>query len=656
MLFSLAGCGGGGSDSDNSNNSNKAPTLSLTSSVATAAHGESITFTAQASDSDGSIASYQWQQTSGTDVDIASDATTSITIVAPQVNIDENLTLSLTVKDNDGASSQKSVTVQIKSSNLAPNVVIDSSHSNAPSGKEVVLTTEVIDEDIASITYQWQQTKGVELTLSDTTLPSLNFIAPEVTSASEVVFSVEVTDNGGLSNSAQISINIIPENATPPEVYPMSDGMNLMTSDQTYLSVSASDDGEIVSYQWRQIAGPDLTFEDKGVATLSITVPELSIHQQAKFEVIVTDNDGLSSSTTLSVNMFPRYTMTTIQGRSDGKGVDLVVLAEGFREDELGLFEQAANDFIQAFSQEATIKTHLPAWNIHRIDSISAQSGADFPEDNVYVNTVFDGYFQCANIARLLCVDSAKVLAITAKVAPQFDQVIVVVNSSTYGGAGGQVATFSLAQSATDIAIHELGHSFAGLADEYSYGASDDNIYEPYEPNVTTKTEPTEVKWRHWFDDVKNIPTQAGEAGVGLFEGAYYHEKDYYRPLDNSIMRDLAQPFGAVNAEAWALSIYQTAGSILNTLPAQEAVEHAKGESLSFSIEPIQAHAINQITWWVNDIETTSDVGKPEQLTITTPPSATYSVKVEITDKSGLIKQDVQKSATTSHNWSVIVK
>jgi len=651
----LTACGGGGSDKNTvTPTPNQSPTLLLTSSAVKAEQGESITFTAQATDSDGTIASYQWLQTAGTNVKLADDASTSLTIIAPQVSLEESLTIALTVKDNDGASIQESVTVQITGNNLAPDVSIDSSHINAPAGKNVVLTANVTDEDLASVTYLWLKVQGPELSLSETSLPEVSFTAPNVMSTSEVILSLQVTDSAGQSNTAQISVNILPENSTPPDIYPLSDGVNLMTSDQTYLSVSATDgDGEVVSYQWRQISGVDLNFEDKGVATLSITAPELDIHQQAIFEVTATDNDGLSSTATLSVNLFPRYQITTVQGRADGKGVDLVILAEGFSQDELPLFEQATNDFIQAFSQEETITKHLPAWNFHRIDSISQQSGADFPEDNIYVDTVFDSYFQCANIARLLCVDGAKVLAVTAKIAPQFDQVIVVVNSSTYGGAGGQVATFSLAQSATDIAIHELGHSFAGLADEYTYGATDDSIYEPNEPNVTTKTDPNEVKWKHWFDDINNIPTQAGQIGVGLFEGARYHAKNYYRPLHNSIMKELSQPFGVVNAEAWALNVYATAGSVFSVEPTNEFVNHVSGTSLSFSIEPIQAQAINKITWRVNDIEQASDLGFPEKLTISTAPSASYKVTVEIVDSSGMIKKDSRKSATASYSWSV---
>ncbi len=457
---------------------------------------------------------------------------------------------------------------------------------------------------------------------------------------------------GGGSNSDEESTTI---QQRPPVIFVSSNETNLVTSDEFDLSARASDpDGTIVSYQWFQVDGPDLIFNDTGTDTLTITVPELTTHQIASFEVTATDNDGLTSQPArISFNVFPRYKVTTVQGREDGKGVDLVILADGFRSDELAQFQQATGEFIQAFNQKEAIQKHLPAWNIHRVSSISNESGVDFPDDNIWVDTAFDGSFQCTEIARLICIDAPKVLAVTAKLVPQFDQIMVMVNSVDFGGGGGQVVTFSLSPSGTAIAIHELGHSFAGLADEYTDSSFTGGIYEPDEPNVTTVTDPTQVKWRHWFDDINNLPSQEGESGVGLFEGANFFEKDYYRPVFNSFMREVDEPFGPVNAEAWALNVYETAGVIFARFPEQENVEHISGNALTFSIEPVQTRENNKITWWVNDLEHMSDIDNPEQLTIADAPSENYTVKVEIADASGLIRKDTHQSATANYRWLV---
>ena len=657
VFFSLLlnGCGGGGDkETTTPQPTNNAPTLQLSSNVSSAIAGEEVSITATASDVDGSISRYQWQQTSGSTIALPADLTNKFTFIVPTIDADETLSFDVTVSDNDGAMTKKSISVQVNIPNAAPVVAVSSFKQQAATGEEVIINSTVDDEDLNSITYLWRQTSGVNIALAETTQSTLTFMVPAITSPSQITFQLQVTDNKQQSSTAQITIDLVIKGTVPPEVYPISTQANIMANEQKTLSVSAiDDDGEIVSYKWEQMSGPTVTFEDKGTATLDINVPDLSINDKAEFKITVIDNDGLSANTTLSVNLFPRFEMKTIKGRTDGKGVDLVILGDGFTKDQLPLLAEAATNFMQAFTQEETIKIHQQAWNIHRIDSYSKESGADFPNDNNLVDTVFDSYFQCANIARLLCVDTAKVLAVTAKLAPQFDQVIVVVNSQTYGGAGGQVATYSLASSATDIAIHELGHSFAGLADEYTYGATDNNIYEPSEPNVTTITELSQVKWRHWFADPNNVPTQSGESGVGLFEGARYHEKNYYRSLDNSIMRNLGRPFGPVNAEAWAISVFSTAGSTTSIEPNNEFVSHTAGSPLTFSITPIQDQSINKTRWWVNDVLQNSDNNEPNKLTITEPIGTNYRVKVALTDQSGLIRKDDRNIATFTHTWSV---
>src|SRR3954453_10395405 len=121
----------------------------------------------------------------------------------------------------------------------------------------------------------------------------------------------------------------------------------------------------------------------------------------------------------------------------------------------------------------------------------------------------------------------------------------MVVNATEHGGSGGQIATYSLAPSAIEIALHEMGHAAFGLADEYEYyagctsGETDHNTHaatEPSEPNVTVQADRTKVKWRHLIAagtvvpttrnaDCTKCDTQANPVAVdsvGLFERAHY--------------------------------------------------------------------------------------------------------------------------------------
>jgi hypothetical protein len=146
---------------------------------------------------------------------------------------------------------------------------------------------------------------------------------------------------------------------------------------------------------------------------------------------------------------------------------------------------------------------------------------------------------------------------------------MVMVNTPIYGGSGGSVATFSLAPSAVEIAIHEMGHTAFHFADEYEYYAGcnsgetgHDNYVggEPAEPNVTIDTNRATNKWRALIQastalattqnsncsrcDPQASPVPAG--AVGAFEGARYFHCGCYRPEFNCRMRALGQPFCAV--------------------------------------------------------------------------------------------------------------
>jgi hypothetical protein len=129
---------------------------------------------------------------------------------------------------------------------------------------------------------------------------------------------------------------------------------------------------------------------------------------------------------------------------------------------------------------------------------------------------------------------------------------LTVVNSTKYGGSGGSWAVFAGGNSsAHEIALHELGHSFSHLADEYAdlSGAYTGN--EPSEPNATKSA--TGAKWSHWigFDDPRG-----SNLDINVFQGAKRYPTGVYRPSLNSKMRTLGQPFDAVSRETFILDIY----------------------------------------------------------------------------------------------------
>ena len=182
--------------------------------------------------------------------------------------------------------------------------------------------------------------------------------------------------------------------------------------------------------------------------------------------------------------------------------------------------------------------------------------------------TAFDATYCTGGIRRLLVVDDALVQQAVAAHVPAWHTILVVVNATIWGGSGGSVGTYSLAPGAHRIAIHEMGHTAFGLADEYHYWAGcgtdtdRDNhpATEPSEPNVTINSNRDTIKWKHLIQSSTAMPTMSNPdcslcdnrastvpAGtVGAFEGAHYYHCGAYRPEHDCYMRNAGQPFCAV--------------------------------------------------------------------------------------------------------------
>jgi IgA Peptidase M64 len=270
-------------------------------------------------------------------------------------------------------------------------------------------------------------------------------------------------------------------------------------------------------------------------------------------------------------------TTKVVDNGANNERYNLVVLGDGFRSTEQSAYEAAVSALVAKLQAAAPFDAVWSNINVHRVDVHSNQSGADDPTTcsggtGATANTYFDAAFCNNNIRRLLVVNDSLVLSTAGAQVPEWHAILVVVNSTIYGGSGGQVAVYSLASGADEIALHELGHSAFGLADEYEYyagcqsGETDRNNHpggEPSEPNVTTNTDRATLKWRHLVNASTPLPTTANAncsqcdtqaepapvGRVGLFEGARYYHCKAYRPVFDCRMRTLGRPFCPVCQE-----------------------------------------------------------------------------------------------------------
>ena len=185
-------------------------------------------------------------------------------------------------------------------------------------------------------------------------------------------------------------------------------------------------------------------------------------------------------------------------------------------------------------------------FNLYALETSSEESGTDIPGRNIYVNTLYNTTFYTFDVARYLTTTDMKSVYDHAASVP-FDYLIVLVNSNEYGGGGFynyiSVCTADNYLSAS-VFIHEFGHEFAGLGDEYyesevAYQDYYNLKLEPWEPNLTTLVD-FKTKWNDLIDPAIQIPTPRTKTNtdkVGVFEGGGYVSKGIYSPMQDCRMK-----------------------------------------------------------------------------------------------------------------------
>ena len=233
-------------------------------------------------------------------------------------------------------------------------------------------------------------------------------------------------------------------------------------------------------------------------------------------------------------------------------------------------------------------------FNVHRINVVSNEQGADVPPNNIFRDTALDATYYFDDVTeRLLYIDETKANnALTTGLSDASfgaEISLVTVNDARYGGGGGSYAVYAGANSsATEVALHELGHSFSGLADEYGGNPNAYTGPEPSEINVTT--DPAGAKWAHWLGH-----SEPSFGLIGAYEGARYHDLGLFRPSLDSKMRSLDRPFDAISREKIVLDIYGLVDPLDSWL-----------DNSSLLIDPVQLAidvidpAVINVNWFVN--------------------------------------------------------
>jgi len=357
---------------------------------------------------------------------------------------------------------------------------------------------------------------------------------------------------------------------------------------------------------------------------------------------------GLNSE--LGLHSQPWQVQTILNNGSTLNRIDLVVIGDGFADQDQSAYASQVDAMISGFLNEEPLASYLPYFNVHRVDVISPESGVDEPDLGIFRSTALDMGFNCLGIDYLLCINLSKAVA-AAALAPAADQILAMANSERYGGAGfpdSNLCALTGANSASvELGLHEFGHSFARLADEYDY--ANGAVYagpEPDESNISIFSAAMQAglqtKWFRWLD----------LDSVDAFEGAQYYQRGIYRPTWNSKMRALGQPFGEINVEQFIITMYQTVSPIDGATPPSLDALPPDTEFYVVPMQPID-HALN-IQWSVNHM-IAQDNGERFTPDPATLPVGEHAISVQVQDQTPRVRDEELRAAwmTESREWKV---
>ena len=218
------------------------------------------------------------------------------------------------------------------------------------------------------------------------------------------------------------------------------------------------------------------------------------------------------------------------------KKVDLLYLGDGYTKRERIKFRKDAQRMMEYLFKAEPFNSHRGDFNVRAIWVESAESGISNPRQGVWRDNPLGLSYNSFDSDRYVLTYANKAVREVAAQAP-YDALVIINNDRKYGGGGifNLYATAAAHSSqASYLAVHEFGHSFAGLADEYytsstAYEDFNPPGVEPWEPNATALLDPENLKWKHLVDEDTPIPTPWDQAAYDEASYAYQEKRNRLR-------------------------------------------------------------------------------------------------------------------------------
>jgi hypothetical protein len=214
------------------------------------------------------------------------------------------------------------------------------------------------------------------------------------------------------------------------------------------------------------------------------------------------------------------------------KAVDLVIVGEGYTASDSDVFSADLERFSDTLLSFEPFASHGNAFNIRGVLPVSQQSGCDEPTHGIYRDTPLGASFNALGSPRYLLTENNRALRNVVARVP-YDAIAIMVNHDRYGGGG--IYNFYCVFTAHNqwspyLLVHEFGHSFGGLADEYYTSSVAYNDFypqgvEPIEPNITALLDPDNLKWKDLIADGTALPTPWEKAEFDAMDQQYQAQR-----------------------------------------------------------------------------------------------------------------------------------
>ncbi len=377
---------------------------------------------------------------------------------------------------------------------------------------------------------------------------------------------------------------------------------------------------------------------------------------------------GLGAAVTATGLLMPSLALafereTLVESGPAENRVNLFVLGDGYTQAEAAVLRDKAVRISDQLRALPFLVPYQGFINTHVIYSTSDCSGARNGDNPPTCTTVFDSYYDCYGAERLICVgDEDRVNATLAADAPEYllgrDIALVSVNDTRSGGSGGVYPVVSDNENSVRVAMHEMGHSFAGLGDEYETGGGPGcGDMDCPEPNVTRFYERDVLKWSPWIEPNTPLPTPATTDYtdvVGAFLGAMYSSDGAYRPKQDCRMRSNFAPFCEVCAEAWIWQLWASVRRIESFSPTSQTLSLVRGTSqvFEYSGPKTSPNTLTQV-WRLDGVE----VSSLESYTLSTCSTTvgSHALTLENTDTTTLVRRDPDGLRTETVAWDITV-